>query len=156
MQYITDVSDKYARGKWRGIGASFLIKLFDDETTVCSEMGNVSTAQASLNHLSSNTTAGYLAYKFEGDAPQKKWQNYIGRRQTEGGGVLELFGQELNIIVKVHAPLAAGRKSFQCDARLSAGSCVELHLVHVRAAVAAWPFTLQLSDGALSVVHDVR
>ena len=71
MQYITDVSDKYTRGKWRGIGASFLIKLYDDETTVCSEMGSVSTAQASLNHVSSNTTAGYLAYKFEGDNPQK-------------------------------------------------------------------------------------
>ena len=71
MQYITDVSDKYTRGKWRGIGASFLIRLYDDETTVCSEMGTVATAQASLNHVSSNTTAGYLAYKFEGDYPQK-------------------------------------------------------------------------------------
>ena len=71
MKYITDESDKYTRGKWRGIGASFLLKLFDDETTVCSEMGSVSTAQASLNHVSSDTTAGYLAYKFDGDALQK-------------------------------------------------------------------------------------
>ena len=71
MQFITDVADKYTRGKWRGIGASFLIRLYDDETTVCAEMGSVSTAQASLNHVSSNTTAGYLAYKFEGDEPQK-------------------------------------------------------------------------------------
>ena len=67
MQYITDVADKYSRSKWRGIGASFLIKLVDDQTTVCAEMGSVSTAQASLDHVSSNTTAGYLAYKFEGD-----------------------------------------------------------------------------------------
>ena len=52
MQHITDVADKYTRGKWRGIGASFLIRLFDDETTVCSEMGSVSTAQAlSLIHI---------------------------------------------------------------------------------------------------------
>ena len=79
MQYIADVSDKYTRGKWRGIGASFLIKLFDDETTVCSEMGSVATAQASLNHVSSNTTAGYLAYKFEGE-PQK-----IGKITMEDG-----------------------------------------------------------------------
>ena len=71
MQYITDVADKYTRGKWRGIGASFLIRLYDDETAVCSEMGTVATAQASLNHVSCNTTAGYLAYKFEGDSPQK-------------------------------------------------------------------------------------
>ena len=71
MQYITDVSDKYTRGKWRGIGASFLIRLYDDETTVCAEMASVSTAQASLNHVSCNTTAGYLAYRFEGDSPQK-------------------------------------------------------------------------------------
>ena len=71
MQFITDVSDKYTRGKWRGIGASFLIRLYDDETTVCAEMASVSTAQASLNHVSCNTTAGYLAYKFEGDSPQK-------------------------------------------------------------------------------------
>ena len=70
MQYISEV-DKYSRGKWRGIGASFLIKLFDDETAVCAEMGSVATAQASLDHVSSNTTAGYLAYRFEGDAPQK-------------------------------------------------------------------------------------
>ena len=80
MQYITDVSDKYTRGKWRGIGASFLIRLYDDETTVCSEMGTVATAQASLNHVSSNTTAGYLAYKFEGDEPQK-----IGKITMEDG-----------------------------------------------------------------------
>ena len=79
MQYITDVSDKYTRGKWRGIGASFLIRLYDDETAVCSEMGTVATAQASLNHVSSNTTAGYLAYKFEGD-PQK-----IGKITIEDG-----------------------------------------------------------------------
>ena len=83
MQYITDVSDKYSRGKWRGIGASFLIKLFDDETAVCSEMGSVSTAQASLDHVSSNTTAGYLAYKFEGDEPQKlaksRWKTASAR-----------------------------------------------------------------------------
>ena len=71
MQFITDVSDKYTRGKWRGIGASFLIRLFHDQTTVCSEMGTVATAQASLNHVSSNTTAGYLSYKFEGDSPQE-------------------------------------------------------------------------------------
>ena len=71
MQHITDVADKYTRGKWRGIGASFLIRLYDDETTVCAEMGTVATAQASLNHVSSNTTAGYLAYKFEGDEPEK-------------------------------------------------------------------------------------
>jgi len=80
LKYITDVSDKFTRGNWRGIGASFLIKLFDDETTVCSEMGSVSTAQASLDHVSSNTTAGYLAYKFEGDAPQK-----IGKITMEDG-----------------------------------------------------------------------
>ena len=70
MEYITDESDIYTRGKWRGIGASFLIRLYDDETAVCPQMGSVSTAQASLNHVSSDTTAGYLAYKFEGD-PQK-------------------------------------------------------------------------------------
>ena len=80
LKYITDVSDKFTRGNWRGIGASFLIKLFDDETTVCSEMGSVSTAQASLDHVSSNTTAGYLAYKFEGDAPPK-----IGKISMEDG-----------------------------------------------------------------------
>ena len=80
MQYITDVGDKYTRGKWRAIGASFLIKLFDDETTVCAEMGTVATAQASLDHVSSNTTAGYLAYKFEGDEPQK-----IGKITMEDG-----------------------------------------------------------------------
>ena len=34
MQYISDVSDKYTRGKWRGIGASFLIKLYDNQTAV--------------------------------------------------------------------------------------------------------------------------
>ena len=72
MQHITDVADTYTRGKWRGIGASFLIRLYDDETTVCAEMGTVTTAQASLNHVSSNTTAGYLAYKFEGDSPPQK------------------------------------------------------------------------------------
>ena len=71
MEFITDVADRYTRGKWRGIGSSFLIKIFDDQTTVYSEMGSVSTAQASLDHVSSNTTAGYLAYKFEGDEPQK-------------------------------------------------------------------------------------
>ena len=71
MEFITDVADHYSRGKWRGIGASFLIRLYDDETAVCSEMGTVATAQASLNHVSCNTTAGYLAYKFEGDSPQK-------------------------------------------------------------------------------------
>ena len=80
MQHITDVADKYTRGKWRGIGASFLIRLYDDETTVCAEMGTVATAQASLNHVSSNTTAGYLAYKFEGDEPQK-----IGKITMEDG-----------------------------------------------------------------------
>ena len=72
MQHITDVADKYTRGKWRGIGASFLIRLYDDETAVCAEMASVSTAQASLDHVSSNTTAGYLAYKFEGDSPPQK------------------------------------------------------------------------------------
>ena len=72
MQHITDVADKYTRGKWRGIGASFLIRLYDDETAVCSEMGTVATAQASLNHVSSNTTAGYLAYKFEDENPPQK------------------------------------------------------------------------------------
>ena len=80
MEFITDVSDKYTRGKWRGIGASFLIRLYDDETAVCSEMGTVATAQASLNHVSSNTTAGYLAYEFEGDEPQK-----IGKITMEDG-----------------------------------------------------------------------
>ena len=79
MEFITDVSDKYTRVKWRGIGASFLIRLYDDETAVCSQMGTVATAQASLNHVSSNTTAGYLAYKFEGD-PQK-----IGEITIENG-----------------------------------------------------------------------
>ena len=34
-------------------------------------MGSVSTAQASLNHVSSNTTAGYLAYQFNGENPKK-------------------------------------------------------------------------------------
>ena len=34
-------------------------------------MASVSTAQASLDHVSSNTTAGYLACKSNGDAPQK-------------------------------------------------------------------------------------
>ena len=71
IQYISDVSDKYARGKWRGLGASFLIRLFHDQATVCSEMGTVATAQALLNHVSSNTPAGYLAYRVEGDEPQK-------------------------------------------------------------------------------------
>ena len=73
-------SDKYTRGKWRGIGASFLIKLYDDETAVCSEMGTMATAQASLNHVSSNTTAEYLAYRFEGDALQN-----IGKITMEDG-----------------------------------------------------------------------
>ena len=80
VQFITDVADRYTRGKWRGIGASFIIRLYDDETTVCSEMGTVATAQASLNHVSSNTTAGYLPYKFEGDEPQK-----IGKITMENG-----------------------------------------------------------------------
>ena len=72
MQHITDVADKYTRGKWRGIGASFIIRLFDDETAVCAEMGTVATAQASLNHVSCNTTAGYLAYKFGDENPPQK------------------------------------------------------------------------------------
>ena len=80
MEFITDVADKYTRGKWRGLGASFLIKLYDNQATVCSEMGTVATAQASLNHVSSNTTAGYLAYQFNGDAPQK-----IGKITIEDG-----------------------------------------------------------------------
>ena len=72
MQYIADVAGKYSRSKWRGIGARFLIRLFHDQTAVCAEMGSVSTAQASLGHVSSNTAAGYLAYKFEGDEPGGK------------------------------------------------------------------------------------
>ena len=43
-------------------------------------MASVSTAQASLVHVSSNTTAGYLAYKFNGEKPQK-----IGKITMEDG-----------------------------------------------------------------------
>ena len=102
----------------------------------------MATAQASLNHVSSNTTAGYLAYKFEGD-PRKNWERCTDRRrQAEGGDVLELFGQEFNVLVKVHAPLTTRRKAVESDTWLSAGSRIELHLVHVGTAIAAWPFAL--------------
>ena len=146
MQFITDVADHYTRGKWRGIGASFLIRLYDDETAVCSEMGTVATAQASLNHVSCNTTAGYLAYKFEGDSPQKLGKMHDRRRQAEGHDVLaghvpRALGQEFNVLVKVHAPLTTRRKAVESDTWLPV-SRIELHLVHEGTAIAAWPFAL--------------
>jgi hypothetical protein len=55
----------------RGLGARFLIALFDDKTKACPELGAIATAQASLGHRHANTTAIYLSYPFEGDDPAK-------------------------------------------------------------------------------------
>ena len=55
----------------RGLGARFLVALFDDKTKVCPGLGPITTAQASLGHKSMSTSAIYLSFTFDGDEPIK-------------------------------------------------------------------------------------
>ena len=55
----------------RGLGARFLVALFDDKTKACPELGAITTAQASLGHRHAATAAIYLSYPFVDETPAK-------------------------------------------------------------------------------------
>ena len=61
----------FQRRDMRGLGARFLVALFDDKTKVCPGLGPITTAQASLGHKSMSTSAIYLSFPFDGDEPDK-------------------------------------------------------------------------------------
>ena len=71
LGHFETITKPFQRRDMRGLGARFLIALFDDKTKACPELGAIATAQASLGHRHANTTAIYLSYPFEGDDPAK-------------------------------------------------------------------------------------
>ena len=71
LGHFETITKPFQRRDMRGLGARFLIALFDDKTKACPELGAIATAQASLGHRHAGTTAIYLSYPFEGDDPAK-------------------------------------------------------------------------------------
>ena len=71
LGHFEAVKRPFQRRDMRGLGARFLVALFDDKTKVCPGLGPITTAQASLGHKSMSTSAIYLSYPFAGDEPDK-------------------------------------------------------------------------------------
>jgi len=72
MDHFEPIKRPFQRRYMRGLGARYLIALFDDSTKACPELGAITTAQASLGHRHAATTAIYLSYPFVGQTPVKK------------------------------------------------------------------------------------
>jgi len=81
FDHFQGITKQFQRRDMRGLGACFLIALFDDNTKVCPGLGAITTAQASLGHRDAATTAIYLSYPFVGETPVKK----IGKISMEDG-----------------------------------------------------------------------
>ena len=71
LGHFETITKPFQRRDMRGLGARFLIALFDDKTKACPELGAITTAQASLGHRHAATTAIYLSYPFVGETPAK-------------------------------------------------------------------------------------
>lgn len=71
LDHFKAVKRPFQRRDMRGLGARFLVALYDDKTKVCPGLGPITTAQASLGHKSMSTSAIYLSFPFDGDEPDK-------------------------------------------------------------------------------------
>ena len=89
MDHFEPIKRSFQRRDMRGLGARFLIALFDDKTKACPELGAITTAQASLGHRHAATTATYLSYPFVPDDPsQDRRRSPCSRRQAHRNALL--------------------------------------------------------------------